>query len=415
MILAGASLASAAAAYLISTARSTKGDEEKIEQLISAAREGRHLALAHLIQEERVHVDVQSIEGFTALAMAAAHGHAEVVALLLASHNADHTAKNKDGTLAIHLAAKHGHVGALIPLVDRGHFWACEADAHGWHPLHHGAAGGHLDIVSALLAEKVPFDSLTVKLQQTPLMLATAAGQIPDAAACVHLLLQSHADVNKTDASGDSPLHLACRSSSGRAVIETLCTAGARLFGQNRLGDTPFDLTALESVERLALDQVLAARQRVGEHEANAALVARDRLMSRMLRMAQEDPLALKELCERPETKKLLARFSLTNFRIDADVIAPMARSGGAASSSGFASQVGFVSQKSREGTESPSELTTGAMESQGGVISIVDGPAPGSEGFPSPSATERVTNSLRAMLGTLDEEHARGRVQVRG
>ena len=152
-----------------------------------------------------------------------------------------------------------------------------------------------MDAVTTLLTEMVPVDARASK-QRTPLMLAAQAARQPGAAACVRLLIQSHADVNASDDFGDAALHLACKScerepltsardaerreesSSGvgragggsSAVIDMLCNGGARLFCQNRAGDTPLDLAEAGSATRSALDAVLAARQRQGQHEANA-------------------------------------------------------------------------------------------------------------------------------------------------
>ena len=103
---------------------------------------------------------------------------------------------------------------------------------------------------------------------------------------------------------------------------------------QNRDGDTPFDVA--DEAERDVLDRVLATRQRQGQHEANAFTVARERLMDRMRAMARHDPMALQTLCDEPETRRLLARFRLTGFRIsmDDDVAS------GGVSSGGFTSSV---------------------------------------------------------------------------
>ena len=330
--------------------------------------------------------------------------------LLLLSLGADHRAICAGGSLAIHAAARHGHVSTLRPLVELGHYWASEADASGMQPLHHAAAGAHLDAVTTLLTEMVPVDARASR-QRTPLMLAALAARQPGAATCVRLLLQSHADVNATDDFGNAALHLACKSCErephdiercdgssdvGRAgggkteVIDILCNAGARLFGQNRAGDTPLDLVEAGSSTRSALDAVLAARQRQGQHEANAALVARERMINRMRAMAKHDPMALQALCEEPETRKLLSRFNLTGFRIDAESLARMP-------------SVPFSSAVVDEPLPSPSsgpisrERAIGDNGEESAQQAQVELQAQ------AEPPTERVTHSLRALLHSLE------------
>jgi ankyrin repeat protein len=406
-----ASVTAAAAAFGALAARTAQSDEEEdaVRELILAARDGRVAVLQHLVEEARViHVDARAEGGDTALATAAAAGQVEALLMLL-SLGADHRALCRNGALAIHAAARHGHVATMQPLLDLGHFWACAADADGLQPLHCAAAEAHFEAVSALLAEMVPVDARS-GMRRTPLMLAAGSGR-NGAVACVKLLLHSHADVNAVDSAGDTPLHALCRvhrdegmtrersSGTGNAredegrgksdstdrgsngglsdPIAVLCSAGARLFIQNRAGDTPFDIAG--DAQRDALDRVLASRQRQGEYEANAFAVARGRLIDRMRAMARHDPMALQALCDEPETRRLLARFRLTGFRISMDDVAS-----GGGSSGGF---------------------TSSALAEEGLPLAEDDGGAELQRESPRPRTppTARVTRSLQAMLGSLD------------
>lgn len=394
MLTLAASVTAAAATLgaIASTTAKRDDDEDAVKELMSGALTGRVAILVHLIEEtRRVHVDARDINGATALATAAAAGQAEALFTLL-SLGADHRAICARGSLAIHAAAGGGHVSTLQPLVDRGHFWACKKDADGNTPLHYAAQSCASEAVSILLAEMVPLDARNAK-QQTPLMLAAkAATECGAAVTTIKLLLHSHADVNAVDYQGNSPLHLACMSSTNPGfsgdgsvadVVEILCNAGARLFGQNCDGNTALDLAQTESPEREKLARILASRQRKGEQEANAYTVARDRLMTRIRSMARRDPVALKALCEEPETRRLLARFNLTGFRISVDDSMggdDSLRSSRNPSSRGFVSSV----------VTDESALLADDSERQ-------------SPGERSPPPTERVTRSLRAMVAALD------------
>jgi ankyrin repeat protein len=57
----------------------------------------------------------------------------------------------------------------------------------------------------------------------------------------VSLLIAAHADVNKADSYGDTPLHAACQSNRVEAAL-LLLHAGADLDRLNNNGDTPLDL-----------------------------------------------------------------------------------------------------------------------------------------------------------------------------
>lgn len=94
-------------------------------------------------------LDMQSADGYTALHMAAAHGHAKCVEALVAA-GAVTEARTSGGLSSLHLAAQSGHIEAVRVLHEMGSS-LCAMTDEAETPLHLAVARGHRLVVSYLL------------------------------------------------------------------------------------------------------------------------------------------------------------------------------------------------------------------------------------------------------------------------
>ncbi len=109
-----------------------------------------HLSAAeYLIKEAKADVNVADVNSNTALHLAAANDHTNVVKLLL-DHGSFINAKGLNGQTALHRASSDGHFSTVECLVLRGAS-VDQQDAYGFTPLHLASYDGHIEIVPLLL------------------------------------------------------------------------------------------------------------------------------------------------------------------------------------------------------------------------------------------------------------------------
>jgi len=185
--------------------------------LVGCAQEG-HVVVADLVLRKGASPSAQDRAGFTALYVAAAKGHREVVELLL-KHGAD--AKRQCGKkrhTALHDAALRGHLDVARVLVAAG------ADVNAGTteratPLHLAAQNGHTDMVEFLLVKRAEVDPVGDG-GLTPLHLAARRGHPK----VVKRLLAFGADPAAKDARGRTPAQRA----SDKGVAKMLAAFAAR-------------------------------------------------------------------------------------------------------------------------------------------------------------------------------------------
>lgn len=157
-----ASLLASRGAVLDLHAAATRGDVERLRELLS---------------ENAAQVNDYSRDGWTPLALAAFFGHAQAVRLLL-EHGADFTAKSRNamGNLPIHAAAAGGKTEAVAALLAGG----ADVDAvdeRGWTPLALAAQNGSQEIVALCLAYGADVHARASD-GKTALDVAAAAGNV---------------------------------------------------------------------------------------------------------------------------------------------------------------------------------------------------------------------------------------------
>jgi hypothetical protein len=211
--------------------------------LVEAARDGNLVRVRELLD---LGTDPdRAISHASALAHAAAQGHAPVVSLLLDS-GADIEGGN--GLSPVACAARKGHDNVVRLLLERGADIEGDRDGPGT-ALFHASSAGQLSTVRLLLELGAAVDAKTDK-RATALLVATADGHLE----VVVLLIEAGADLNLTDRSGDTALHHAAYKGSAE-IVETLVKAGANRAVVDKYGDTAFDLGKREGkVDGATLD-----------------------------------------------------------------------------------------------------------------------------------------------------------------
>eukprot|EP00887_Chlorella_sp_A99_P000878 scaffold5.g878.t1 len=183
-------------------------------------------------------LDIPDQNGQTPVQLAAEHGHPACVALLL--DDAEGTGEGKRRG-ALHLAAAQGLAAVARQLLAPAHRRLAQPsgkDADGWSPMHHAAAGGHREVVQALLAAQAELDDMAAD-GDTPLHKATLGGHL----AVVQLLTAARCQLDQRNTTGATPLYNAA-SQAHVAVVRHLAAEGASLDAPTTNGCTPLYIAA---------------------------------------------------------------------------------------------------------------------------------------------------------------------------
>jgi ankyrin repeat protein len=160
-------------------ADATIADGEGVTPLMNAAENGT-VAVVKLLTESTedpvAYLNSVSNTGFTALIVAAAHGHLPVMEYLLDA-GADVNVPHENGLTALMYAAAGGHVDAMKMLMDKG-----KADIHARHSnegtaFMEAAMGGFLDAMQLLIDRGAAIDFVDAE-GVTPLMAVASLGNL---------------------------------------------------------------------------------------------------------------------------------------------------------------------------------------------------------------------------------------------
>ena len=129
----------------------------------------------------------------TGLILAVRMKSAKVFALLLSDPQVNIDARSLNGDTALMIAAYQSDTASALSLIDKG----AEINRPGWTALHYAAASGNLTIIRRLLDESAFIDAESPN-KTTPLMMAARSGH-RDA---VRLLLDEGADASLKNEAG---------------------------------------------------------------------------------------------------------------------------------------------------------------------------------------------------------------------
>ncbi|RSM07682.1 hypothetical protein CDV31_008462 [Fusarium ambrosium] len=231
--------------------------------LIMAAKDGR-ISLVKLVLDAGADIDAKGwYYGMTALSLAAAKGHTDVVELLL-QNNATTDFVDETGRKALAWAIEEGHDDIVALLVnqetDTGStgtdkegmtsetlFSAypnvrsgSDEDRLGW-----AFEQGHVSVIKEILEQATDLEHRD-ETGRTPLVLAASEGHIE----LVKLLLDKDVEVDSKDEEGRTPLSYAAENGH-MDVVTLLLDNGADLHSEDDQEMTPLTVAALRGHEEI--------------------------------------------------------------------------------------------------------------------------------------------------------------------
>ncbi|GAB6028256.1 hypothetical protein CHUAL_002439 [Chamberlinius hualienensis] len=206
----------------------------------------------------------------TALTLACAGGHEDLVQLLLsrgAEYGADFEHRDKKGFTPLILAATAGHAGVVEILLSHGAEIEAQSERTKDTPLSLACSGGRYEVVELLLNRSANKEHRNVS-DYTPLSLAASGGYVN----IIKLLLNHGAEINSRTGSklGISPLMLAAMNGH-TAAVRLLLDMGSDINAQietNR--NTALTLACFQGRQEVV--SLLVDRKANVEHRAKTGL-----------------------------------------------------------------------------------------------------------------------------------------------
>lgn len=204
-----------------------------------------------LLTVAKYSIDSPNQEGQTALFIAVAHNHLNIVKLLV-SNGASlvNNAPNGDNCNVVHIAAEHGHIKVLSFLLNCNTFYEKKlidaiTDVSRRTPIFNAVMNNHVDCVSLLLIHRATIDILLPYKYSTGEVIATTVLHIAAAEnyiEIVEVLLEFDSRIiNKRNSAQYQPLHEACIHGN-RRIISLLIKKGADLAATHPKVKTPIQI-----------------------------------------------------------------------------------------------------------------------------------------------------------------------------
>ena len=180
-----------------------------------------HKEVVLVLLDEGCPIDVVDSNGRNVLHTAAQCGHVDLMGLLV-ERGLDINRGDADGYTPLHSAARNGKLVSVHELLRLGGKVSMTKVAGKYGtPLHQAVVGGHKEIVLVLLDEGCPIDVVD-SIGRNVLHAATRCGHV----ILIGLIVLYGLDVNRGDADGYTPLHLAAVNGKLEAVCELLRLGG---------------------------------------------------------------------------------------------------------------------------------------------------------------------------------------------
>lgn len=232
---------------------------------LMAAIHGAQPDMVELLCQRGAQVNLLDQDGVSALGLAVASQHVDIVAILL-SHHANPALHGPTSKSALAQACHHGDRMIVSMLLQAG----APVDPRGSHgqdsALIEAADAGHADIVEMLLDRKAKIDQRDANAN-TPLMLAAAMGH----SSVVRLLIARGANPNCTNKAGQSAFHYALNAAGqdGEAIALSLMPF-IRLEQPTSKGQTPL-FACIQSGHHRLVQQLIERGANVRHTDNNSA------------------------------------------------------------------------------------------------------------------------------------------------
>jgi len=193
-----------------------------------------------VVRDPEEEVNQRTVDGYTPLIVAAAHGNAPLVSLLLERRADVAVASLSKNELPIHFAARSGNRVVCQLLAEQCEpLGLCDVpNTTGWPPLHLAAAGGHQTALAVLVRHGADINSRNMASGgYAALHLAVRMGHVD----AVEALLDYEADVHCTDSVGREPLAWAAERGD-LPLVSLLLRSKADPSRRTPGGQTPKDM-----------------------------------------------------------------------------------------------------------------------------------------------------------------------------
>lgn len=183
---------------------------------LMTASVGGHAESVKLLLQKGADASIADGDKLTALMNAAENGSVETIKALVEATDKEYlNAFSKTGFTALIIAAAHGHAKALEYLIDAGADMEAKHELNQVTPLMYAAASGHLECMKVLIAKGA---NLAVKHTNggTALLEAATGGEVE----AIKLLIEAGAEYNFKDDDGVTPLMAV--ASQGHLESQTL-------------------------------------------------------------------------------------------------------------------------------------------------------------------------------------------------
>ncbi|GFT61989.1 short transient receptor potential channel 2 [Nephila pilipes] len=203
-----------------------------------AAERGHTNAVEILLDKFKASISQRTKDGSTLMHIASAAGYPDIAMIFMKRGVPIHTS-NKSGAKCLHIAAAAGHVEVVRSLLNKGESVDIKTN-DGQTALHIAVQGCQPRVVETLLGYGAQIRLKAGKSGETPLHIAarTSGGE-----KCAELLLKSGAEVNATQEDGETPLHFAARYGHLNTVA-LLLQDKADLQQKSKSGETPLHVAA---------------------------------------------------------------------------------------------------------------------------------------------------------------------------
>lgn len=221
-----------ATALLLAGADVTLIDSEKRRPLHLAVRGGHHQVACNLLLAGST-PNAKDKRGDAALHVAASMGHAKVVDALLL-RGADKNLLDNLGRASLHLAAEHGHHLVVDALLTAGADPRIRYGTSELSVLDSAASHGRIDVLHVLYDHGVDVNA-TDSTGYTSLHMAADNDQV----SAINSLVGAGANVEALDHHHWTPLHCASRYSVCCRAIRALLNHGANIHARETAGESP--------------------------------------------------------------------------------------------------------------------------------------------------------------------------------
>ncbi|MHB1000839.1 MAG: ankyrin repeat domain-containing protein [Armatimonadota bacterium] len=211
-----------AARLLIDNGADTNALDSKHQTPLLLVLSNNNETLAEILIEKGADVKASDEDGKTALLLASGKGNPGIISLLI-SKGGDINAKDNNGYTPLLVSIKNGNIDIVELLIEKGADVKVK-NKDGNTPLHYAAYGVLCDTDVSFKEEKI-----------------TTQNTYKNNPSLVLQLIDKGADINASNAIGETPLHNAAKIGFNN-IITIFVLNGAEIDARTAKGDTPIDV-----------------------------------------------------------------------------------------------------------------------------------------------------------------------------